>query len=114
VVLNDRRIQVIEDDVLAIIRRAPAESYDAILLDVDNGPGGALEISDARLYSRRGLSLIRRSLKRNGKAAFWSAAPDRAFAENLARSGFLIQAYPAKVHERSKYAAHLIYVGCRT
>ncbi len=108
--LQDSRVQVIVEDVFSIIRRAPAESYDAILLDVDNGPTGLLQKGNARLYSRRGLWAIGQALKRNGKVAFWSAAPEPAFAESLARAGFATNAFPAKEHDRAKRAAHVIYV----
>lgn len=111
--LADPRVHVIVDDVFAVLRRAPAETYDAILLDVDNGPGGALEFSDPRLYSRKGLSLVERALKHTGNAAFWSAAPSPHFAEDLARFGFSTKTFPAKEHDRSKYSAHAIYVATR-
>jgi spermidine synthase len=113
VLLKDPRLKVLIEDVLGVIRRVPPESYDAILLDVDNGPGGALELSDPRLYSRRGLASIERALKPNGKVAFWSAAPNPSFAEHLVRFGFLTKSFPAREHDRAKYEAHVIYVATR-
>lgn len=111
--LADSRVQVLTEDVRSILTSAKAESYDAILLDVDNGPGGTSTIRTSRLYNRRGLSSILRSLKRNGKVAFWSAGREPGFTESLARSGFVAKAVPAKEHDRSKYAAHVIYVASR-
>lgn len=111
--LDDSRLEVVIGDVVGLLKRAQPNTYDAILLDVDNGPGGTATIRCSQLYSRRGLAVIERVLKPNGKVAFWSAAPEPGFAENLFRFGFSVKAHPAKEHDRAKYAAHMIYVASR-
>lgn len=108
--LDDPRVKVIIGDVFATIRRAEPASYDAILLDVDNGPTSFVQKKNSRLYDRNGFRLIARALKPNGKVAFWSACEEPGFVNNLARAGFKTEAVPAKAHERAKRAAHVIYV----
>ncbi len=111
--LDDPRVKVLVDDVFAIIRRAGKDAYDAILLDVDNGPTSFVQKKNARLYDRHGFGLISRVLKPGGKVAFWSACEEPGFIPSLERAGFKAQAFPAKAHERAKRAAHVIYVAQR-
>ena len=111
--LDDHRVKVLTGDVCEIIRRAAPASYDAILLDVDNGPTSFVQAGNSRLYNRRGLDTIARALKPGGKVAFWSACPEPDFVESLARSGFKTEAVPAKAHDRAKRFAHMIYVAVR-
>jgi spermidine synthase len=111
--LEDRRVEVIAGDVFDEIRRAGEGAYDAILLDVDNGPTSMTQPKNARIYDRRGLGMIARALKPGGKAAFWSAVAEPGFLQRLARAGLKAEAHPVKAHERAKRAAHVIYVGER-
>lgn len=109
--LHDPRVEVLVADVFAVMRKA--EPYDAILLDVDNGPTSFVQSKNRRIYNRRGLNVMAKALKRGGRAAFWSAEPEPAFREALTRAGFHAEEYPAKAHERAKRFAHMIYVGER-
>ena len=112
--LEDRRVEVAAgEDVFDIIRRARPAAFDAILLDVDNGPTSVVQAKNARIYSRRGLGIIARALKPFGKAAFWSAAPEPDFEHALARAGLRVEAFPAKSHDRAKREAHVIYLAER-
>ena len=111
--LNDKRVEVLIEDVFAVIRRGAHAQYDAILLDVDNGPTSFVQKKNSRLYGWRGLKLIRNALKPGGRVAFWSAEPEPEFPGELERAGFLTEEYPAKAHERAKRFAHMIYVGER-
>ena len=112
--LADPRVEVLVEDVFAVIHRAGPAAYDVILLDVDNGPTSFVQRENSRLYDRRGFGLIKRALKPSGKVAFWSAEPERFFVEQLERAGFQVEAHPAKAHERSKRCAHVIYVAEKT
>ena len=98
--LDDPRVEVLTRDVFDCIKNGPGR-YDAILLDVDNGP----------TYSGKGLTMIRRSLRPGGRVAFWSAEPEPLFLDSLSRAGFRAEEFEAKSHERAKRAAHRIYVG---
>jgi spermidine synthase len=109
--LNDRRVKVFTEDVMGLIRRAQAERYDAILLDVDNGPTSFVQARNSRLYSRRGFERIAQALQPGGRVAFWSATDEEAFGEALARAGFRVHVVEAKSHERAKRFEHRIYVG---
>jgi spermidine synthase len=111
--LEDRRVEVITGDVFDVIHRAGPAAYDALLLDVDNGPTSMIQAKNARIYKRRGLGMIARALKPAGKASFWSAVPEPAFVQSLASVGLKAEAFPAKSHERAKRAAHMIYLAHR-
>jgi len=108
--LDDPRVKVLVRDVFEVLRQAPKPSYDAILLDVDNGPTSFVQRNNARIYGCRGFGLIARALRPGGQVAFWSATPEPGFIATLERAGFIAQAYPAKAHERAKRHAHVIYV----
>ena len=108
--LNDPRVKVLVDDVFKVIRKGGPDHYDAILLDVDNGPTSFVQPKNARLYDRNGFILIRRSLTPHGKVAFWSANPEPDFERSLGRAGFKVEAVPAKANDYAKRFAHMIYV----
>ncbi len=108
--LRDPRVKTIVGDVFKVIQQAGKVAYDAILLDVDNGPTSFVQPKNSRLYSRGGFKLIARALRPGGKVAFWSACAEPSFVNHLERAGFKVEAFPAKAHERAKRAAHVIYV----
>ena len=110
--LDKPNVKVLIDDVFATIGRSRG-AYDSILLDVDNGPTSFVQSGNKRLYNRRGLKLIHDALKPGGRVAFWSAEAEPQFRETLSRSGFDVEEFPAKAHERAKRFAHIIYVGQR-
>jgi spermidine synthase len=109
--LDDRRVQVFGEDVIRLIRRGQEARYDAILLDVDNGPTSFVQKQNSRLYSRRGFERIAAALQPGGSVAFWSATDEEKFGEALARAGFRVHVVEAKSHERAKRFEHRIYVG---
>jgi spermidine synthase len=83
----DKRVSLRETDVAQVIR-AERAAYDAILLDVDNGPGGLTSESNDRLYSSAGLGEARVALRPGGVLAVWSVASDRGFTRRLQQAGF--------------------------
>jgi spermidine synthase len=108
--LNDRRIELIEADVAALIGRAKP-LYDAILLDVDNGPEGMTQSANDHLYSMRGLAAARAALSPGGVLAVWSQGPDRAFAKRFEKAGFSVE--DRKVRARGVHGGsrHVIWLG---
>jgi spermidine synthase len=106
--LRDGRVVVREVDV-AIILREGGRAFDAILLDVDNGPEGLTQKGNDWLYSRAGLNVIQRALRPKGVLAVWSAGTDPAFSKRLRKAGFEVDEIPVKAH-RGKGARHLIWV----
>ncbi|MCT2401676.1 spermidine synthase [Novosphingobium mangrovi (ex Huang et al. 2023)] len=85
--LDDPRVVLVMDDVAMLIDAA-REAYDAILLDVDNGPEGLTRRLNDDLYSRRGLQAAMSALRPKGILAIWSAEPDAAFTAQLQAAGF--------------------------
>ncbi len=106
--LRDKRVTVREVDV-SLILRAEGRSFDAILLDVDNGPEGLTQKSNDWLYSKAGLNVTYRALRSKGVLGVWSAGSDRAFTKRLVAAGFEVDEVPVRAH-RGKGARHLIWV----
>lgn len=110
--LDDPRADVREADVAAVISQA-RDAYDAILLDVDNGPDGLSRRENDRLYSLSGLSAARAALRPGGVLAVWSAHPDASFAARLRRSGFGVE--EVRTRARGKRGSrHVIWLATRT
>ncbi len=109
--LGDPRVELVIGDVFDLISGAGPNPYDAILLDVDNGPTSFVQPQNARLYRERGLAMIRRALREGGKVGFWSAVEEPKFLKQLRGAGFKVEEIPVKMHARAKRAAHRIYVG---
>ena len=108
--LNDPRVTLLTENICAVLGRAPAGSYDVILLDIDNGPTAMVHAGNARLYDRKGVQRIANALKPGGRAAIWSAKPDQAFADRLTAAGLDVEEVPAKLHATAKRSTYLIYV----
>jgi spermidine synthase len=85
--LDDPRVMMVNGDVALLIDSA-REAYDAILLDVDNGPDGLTREVNDELYHRDGLQAAMAALRHGGILAIWSAEHDEAFAKRLADTGF--------------------------
>ncbi len=107
--LDDPRVQVVEDDVASLIAAA-AGAYDAILLDVDNGPDGLVRSANDRLYGAQGLGAARRALRPGGVLAVWSAARDPAFTRRLEAAGFAVREHVARSGRTNGGARHLIWI----
>ena len=110
--LEDARVTVFVDDVYKVLARAEPP-YDAILLDVDNGPIAMVQDGNGRLYQSQGLSIITQALKKDGRVAFWSAAQDRPFEGRLKKAGFKVAVVPAKAYPQAKRSTHTIFVADR-
>jgi spermidine synthase len=106
--LSDRRVRIVEGDVGALI--AGDRSYDAILLDVDNGPDGLTRIGNDRLYSRDGLRAAKAALRPGGVLAVWSAAPDQAFTRRLSNAGFAVEEVAVRARSNGKGPRHVIWL----
>lgn len=110
--LDDPRVRLIEGDVAAVIAAGQA-SYDAILLDVDNGPDGLTAPANDRLYSASGLAIAKAALKPGGILAIWSAAPDAAFTRRLRDAGFAVEEVAVKARDNGKGPRHVIWFARR-
>jgi spermidine synthase len=96
--LSDPRVSIHEGDVGGVIASARA-SFDAILLDVDNGPDGLSRAANDRLYTLRGLAAARNALRPRGLLAIWSAAPSKEFANRLGCAGFAVDEIKARANK---------------
>lgn len=108
--LDDSRVRTLNEDVSKLIRETSADSYDAILLDVDNGPVAMVARGNASLYTDDGIESLLRALKPGGRLAIWSAGKDQKFENRLRKSRIQFEAIPAKVHKGAKRSALVIYV----
>ncbi len=88
--LEDERVVVAEGDVANIIK-SEKRGFDAIILDVDNGPDGLTQESNNWLYSHAGLTASRIALKPGGILSVWSAGPDIRFVKRLKQNGFRVE-----------------------
>jgi len=111
--LDDPRVDVAEGDVAALIGQA-REAYDAMLLDVDNGPDGLTRRGNDQLYSRTGLASAKRALKPGGVLAVWSAYPDPAFTRRLNESGFAVDQVEVRARSNGKGPRHTIWFARRS
>jgi spermidine synthase len=111
--LEDPRVSVVEADVGAVLREAAAKPFDAVLLDVDNGPAALTRPENARLYGGGGLALAHGALKPGGVLIVWSAAPDAAFTRRFREAGFEVQEVETPARGKSGGARHVLFVGRR-
>jgi len=110
--LADPRASVHTGDVAELINEPP-EPWDAILLDVDNGPVGLTHAANDQLYSPEGLDHAFAALKPGGMLAVWSAAPDRAFTRRLDRAGFEVETEEIRARGSGGGHRHVIWLGTR-
>jgi spermidine synthase len=108
--LDDRRVELVEADVAALIGRAEP-LYDAILLDVDNGPEAMTQSANDHLYSMRGLAAARAALNPGGVLAVWSQGPDRAFAKRFEKAGFSVAERKVRARGVHGGSRHVIWLG---
>jgi spermidine synthase len=107
--LSDPRVEVRVCDVAEVVREA-AGGYDAILLDVDNGPEAFTRPGNDALYAERGLSEARRALASGGMLAVWSAAPDPGFTRRLRSCGFDARTVQVRAARGKRGARHTIWL----
>ena len=106
--LDDPRVELRYGDVIDEIAEEPG-GFDAILLDVDNGPDGLTRQANDGLYSPRGLRAAKAALRPGGVLAIWSAAKDEVFARRLAKSGFIVDEVTVRARSNGKGPKHVIW-----
>jgi len=106
--LDDPRVVIVDEDVAMLIDAAQ-DGYDAILLDVDNGPEGLTRWGNDVLYSEAGLQRAWKALCRGGILAVWSAFSDPAFRKRLEDAGFAVTETTVHSHPNGKGYRHVIW-----
>jgi spermidine synthase len=106
--LDDPRTRLVMADVADVIRSS-AGSFDAILLDVDNGPDGLTRDANNRIYTASGLAAAERALRPGGVLAIWSAGPDAAFTRRLKSGGFAVEEVVVRARSNGKGPRHVIW-----
>jgi spermidine synthase len=107
--LDDPRVRVVEGDVGTLIAAAH-NAYDAILLDVDNGPEGLSRAANDRLYDRAGLDAARRALRPGGILAVWSSSPSAPFNQRLRKAGYGVEERRVRASRAGRGARHMIWL----
>lgn len=111
--LDDARVDIHIGDVGALIR-AHKGHYDAILLDVDNGPDGLTRASNDSLYDIAGLYAAKAALRPKGVLAVWSSAPDAAFTRRLRQVGFAAEEVSVRANGKRGGARHMLWFATNT
>ncbi len=109
--LDDARVTVREADVAEVMREQE-NAFDAILLDVDNGPSGLTRAANDWLYSHAGLRAAHGALRGRGVLGVWSVAPDPAFTRRLREIGFEVEEQVARAR-RTKGGQHSLWLATR-
>lgn len=110
--LRDPRVRVVTADVADVIRDAHA-AFDAVLLDVDNGPGAAARPGSAPLYGPDALAAARAALRPGGVLGVWAASPDRRFPKRLRAAGFRVEETRAGARGGRRGGSHVVWIAER-
>lgn len=107
--LSDTRVRMVEADVRNVMSEGRG-SFDAILLDVDNGPEGLTSGKNRALYGPRGLGIAHRALTPGGILSVWSAGPDERFTSRLKQAGFETSVHFVRATGQGRGARHVIWL----
>ena len=108
--LDDPRCSIAEEDIVAHLADESVPRYDAILLDVDNGPEALSQRDNAWLYDERGIRAIGRKLRPRGVLAVWSAGPDAPYSRRLRKAGFSLEVHPVRSHRKGSGRRHQVWI----
>jgi spermidine synthase len=106
--MGDPRVRVVHDDVMNVLQSSPG-SFDAIMLDTDNGPEGMLMSENARLYATRGIEVTVAALRAGGSVVYWSVGDDPRFASALRSAGLDVSTLRVRAHDTAG-PMHTLYV----
>lgn len=108
--LDDRRVTLLQTDVGALVRSSRSR-FDAILLDVDNGPDGLTRQANDEIYSKNGLLAAHSALRGGGILAVWSSGASLAFTKRLGAAGFQVDEVRVRADRKGRGSQHHIWVG---
>ena len=107
--LDDKRTEVVTGDIYPLLEQSKGK-FDAILLDIDNGPSAIVDSGNQRLYTSAGIQTCRRALRKNGCLAIWSGVPSKAFEQTLINCGFHVRRYKLKAYSGSSKTSLFVWV----
>jgi spermidine synthase len=110
--LKDERVALHQGDILKLVAGSGG-AYDAILLDIDNGPEGLTQASNEWLYGRSGLAALSAALRGGGVLTVWSATDDAGFTKRLRTAGFSATTHRVRARRSGKGGRHMIWVGTK-
>jgi spermidine synthase len=110
--LVDPRASIVTADVIEVIQ-SHSSAFDAILLDVDNGPEGLIRKANDALYTVKGLTKIRRALRPGGVLAVWSSGPNPSFTKRLRDADFVVNEVGVRATTKRSGAHHVIWFATR-
>ena len=110
--LDDTRVEVVEQDVGKVMSEHQ-NGFDAIMLDVDNGPDAFTVDDNEALYGLHGLNNAYASLKPGGILTIWSAFPDTDFTQRMMKIGFDVEIRRVRAHAKQRSIRHTIWIGVR-
>ena len=111
--LEDKRAEVQIGDIFPLLSNSMG-SFDAILLDVDNGPNALSVSANDQLYTQAGIEICRRALRKGGCLAIWSAEPSKDFEQLLMSCNLHIRSYKIPAYKGSKRKSHFIWVAAES
>jgi spermidine synthase len=111
--LDDPRTRILSADVIEVIQSHPS-AFDAILLDVDNGPEGLIRKANDALYDSKGLQAVRRALRQGGVLAIWSSGPHPLFSKRLRDAGFDVDEVAVRATAKRRGARHVIWFATKS
>jgi spermidine synthase len=110
--LSDPRANIVEGDVADVIGSSES-AFDAVLLDVDNGPEALIRKANDALYDSGGLNAIHRALRPGGVLAVWSSGPNVAFSKRLRAADFGVNEVGVRATTKRSGARHIIWLATK-
>ena len=107
--LLDKRVDIKIGDIVQLITRSKRK-FDAILLDIDNGPNAITDSGNQHLYSRNGIMACRRALRKHGCLAIWSAASSKSFEQILMSCNFHVRRFSVPSYKGSKSLTRFVWL----
>jgi spermidine synthase len=112
--LRDKRVRVVTGDVFDTLNSSRLDQFDAVLLDVDNGPTAFTASTNAGLYDNRGIAAAHAALKAEGVLAVWAAKDDRKFEQRLRDGRFHVQVHRLRGRLKKGGPRHTIFLSLKS